>query len=398
MYLLCLAGKNETQTKARKQILSAELDVTEDVIREAMREGEAQGYVKVPDDYDITKSRRLAMSKLDDKLKPDSSLAIDNWVSIENLAKNDEPDHETLLSVASSVGLPTLPLATRVHIKADENEIALADMQKKLQNLASKNEAGSKATMMAMMQAMLAKQEEVDKAEKDKKAVEEQKVQQQKAQQEAVEQAAKDAEEQKAKDLEAQKVIDEKNERKRKAADAAEEKRKLNAPTAVEASYVEVRELGETLDEKVNYGYAIIKSIEIADSLWAWANALPQKTKLADALERASRVRDTWNAQVRTSTWNLLFKKCGNPDTYNTLLGDLMIEIADALQPLTAVVKELDAMHIALIGVHEAMSIPKSSQAPARRKPKKALEGEPVGTSTSMQDYVAVKLELSKPA
>ena len=113
MYLLCLAGKNETQTKARKQILSAELDVSEDVIREAMREGEAQGYVKVPDDYDITKSRRLAMSKLDDKLKPDSFIQCQSFVG--NLAKNDEPDHETLLSVASSVGLPTLPLATRVH-------------------------------------------------------------------------------------------------------------------------------------------------------------------------------------------------------------------------------------------------------------------------------------------
>jgi hypothetical protein len=43
-YLLCQTGVNDTQTKARKQILNADMDMSDDLIHKAMSDGEKLGF------------------------------------------------------------------------------------------------------------------------------------------------------------------------------------------------------------------------------------------------------------------------------------------------------------------------------------------------------------------
>ena len=317
-YLLCQTGVNDIQTKAREQILNADMDMSDDLIHKAMSDGEKLGFTA-----EIPESEKMQITN----------------------------------EVAGIAGLPALPSST--------TGLTQTPMQQ------------SGSTQIEVMMALLKKFTDPDGAAAEEKAREDAAnaaAARQKAEGELAKQRentlAREKAEAKAKTIaEETKLAEEKAEAKK-----AEEKRlaaekKKKSPE--ELKFVEVNLMGARLNKLVDFGNCILAQINHAElNEWSWAKDNVFATALQKELTAVSEVVSTWNAILRCGTFLGMRKKHTTMEALTKRLDDLKKEIEEAFEALTQAVGTLDSMNRAMLTKRDNAGKPK----PVAKK-KKENEG-----------------------
>jgi len=313
-YLLCQTGVNDVQTKAREQILNADMDMSDDLIHQAMSDGEKLGFTA-----DIPESEKTPITN----------------------------------EVAGIVGLPTMPSSTflRMQQSGSTQIEAMMSLLKKLTDPdgaaaeeKAREDAANAAAARQKAEGELAKQRENtlarEKAEaKAKTIAEETKLAEEKAE-------AKKAEEKRL---------------------AAEKKKK----SPEELKFVEVNLMGARLNKLVDFGNCILAQINHAElNEWSWAKDNVFATALKKELTQVSEVVFTWNAILRCGTFPGMLKKYTTMEALTKRLDDLKKEIEEAFEALTQAVGTLDSMNRAMLSKRDNAGKPK----PVAKK-KKENEG-----------------------
>ena len=328
-YLLCQTGVNDVQTKAREQILNADMDMSDDLIHQAMSDGEKLGFTA-----DIPESEKTPITN----------------------------------EVAGIVGLPTMPSSTflRMQQSGSTQIEAMMSLLKKLTDPdgaaaeeKAREDAANAAAARQKAEGELAKQREDtlarEKAEaKAKTIAEETKRAEEKAE-------AKKAEEKKL---------------------AAEKKKK----SPEELKFVEVNLMGARLNKLVDFGNCILAQINHAElNEWSWAKDNVFATALKKELTQVSEVVFTWNAILRCGTFLGMRKKHTTMEALTKRLDDLKKEIEEAFEALTQAVGTLDSMNRAMLTKRDNAGKPK----PVAKKKKENEGPNPV----PLHNPVPIKIE-----
>ena len=331
-YLLCQTGVNDVQTKAREQILNADMGMSDDLIHQAMSDGEKLGFTA-----EIPESEKFQITN----------------------------------EVAGIAGLPALPSSTTTTQSGSTQIEAMMALLKKLTDPdgaaaeeKAREDAANAAAARQKAEGELAKQRENtlarEKAEaKAKTIAEETKLAEEKAE-------AKKAEEKRL---------------------AAEKKKK----SPEELKFVEVNLMGARLNKLVDFGNCILAQINHAElNEWSWAKDNVFATALKKELTQVSEVVFTWNAILRCGTFPGMLKKYTTMAALTKRLDDLKKEIEEAFEALTQAVGTLDSMNRAMLTKRDNAGKPKKETTAAKKK--KENEGpNPVPTKTF--DPLRIKIE-----
>lgn len=332
-YLLCQTGVNDIQTKAREQILNADMDMSDDLIHKAMSDGEKLGFTA-----EIPESEKMQITN----------------------------------EVAGIAGLPALPSST--------TGLTQTPMQQ------------SGSTQIEAMMSLLKKITDPDGAAAEEKAREDAAnaaAARQKAEGELAKQRentlAREKAEAKAKTIaEETKLAEEKAEAKKAEEKrlAAEKKRK----PPEELKFIETNLMGARLNKLVDFGNCILAQINHAElNEWSWAKGNVFATTLKKELTQVSEVVFTWNAILRCGTFPGMLKKYTTPEALTKRLDDLKKEIEEAFEALTQAVGTLDSMNRAMLSKRDNAGKPK----PMAKKKKENEGPNPV----PLHNPVPIKIE-----
>ena len=329
-YLLCQTGVNDVQTKAREQILNADMDMSDDLIHKAMSDGEKLGFTA-----EIPESEKFQITN----------------------------------EVAGIAGLPALPSST--------TGLTQTPMQQ------------SGSTQLEAMMSLLKKITDPDGAAAEEKAREDAAnaaAARQKAEGELAKQRentlarekaeAKKAEEKKAEEKKAEEKLAEEKAEAKKAEEkrlAAEKKKK----TPEELKFIENNLMGARLNKLVDFGnciYAQINHEELNE--WSWAKDNMFATALKKELTQVSEVVSTWNAILRCGTFPAMVKKYETMADLTKRLDDLKKEIEEAFEALTQAVGTLDSMNRAMLTKRDNAGKPKKPSGNANKVANKKKENE----------------------
>ena len=351
-YLLCQTGVNDVQTKAREQILNADMDMSDDLIHKAMSDGEKLGFTA-----EIPESEATPITN----------------------------------EVAGIAGLPALPSST--------TGLTQTPMQQ------------SGSTQLEAMMALLKKITDPDGAAAEEKAREDaanaaaarQKAEGELAKQRENTLAREKAEAKKAEEKKAEEKLAEEKAEAKKAEEkrlAAEKKKK----TPEELKFIENNLMGARLNKLVDFGNCILAQINHAElNEWSWAKDNVFATALKKELTEVSEVVSTWNAILRCGTFPGMRKKYTTMEALTKRLDDLKKEIEEAFDALTQAVGTLDSMNRAMLAKRDNAGKPKkhspnAKETTAANKKKKENEGpnplpgpNPVPTKTF--DLLPIKIE-----
>jgi len=317
-YLLCQTGVNDIQTKAREQILNADMDMSDDLIHKAMSDGEKLGFTA-----EIPESEKMQITN----------------------------------EVAGIAGLPALPSST--------TGLTQTPMQQ------------SGSTQIEVTMALLKKFTDPDGAAAEEKAREDAAnaaAARQKAEGELAKQRedtlAREKAEAKAKTIaEETRLAEEKAEAKKKEEKRLAAEKKKKSPE--ELNFVEVNLMGARLNKLVDFGNCILAQINHAElNEWSWAKDNVFATALKKELTQVSEVVFTWNAILRCGTFPGMLKKYTTMEALTKRLDDLKKEIEEAFEALTQAVGTLDSMNRAMLSKRDNAGKPK----PVAKK-KKENEG-----------------------
>ena len=316
-YLLCQTGVNDVQTKAREQILNADMEMSDELIHKAMSDGEKLGFTA-----EIPESEKLKIT-------------------------NDE---------AGIAGLPALPSST--------TGLTQTPMQQ------------SGSTQLEAMMSLLKKITDPDGAAAEEKAREDA-ANAAAARQKAEGELAKERENTLAREkAEAKKAEEEKKAEEKKAEEkklAAEKKKK----TPEELKFIENNLMGARLNKLVDFGnciYAQINHEELNE--WSWAKDNMFATALKKELTHVSEVVSTWNAILRCGTFPSMVKKYKTMADLTKRLDDLKKEIEEAFEALTQAVGTLDSMNRAMLTKRDNAGKPKKPSGNANKSANKKKENE----------------------
>ena len=306
-YLLCQTGVNDVQTKAREQILNADMDMSDDLIHKAMSDGEKLGFTA-----EIPESEKFQIT-------------------------NDE---------AGIAGLPALPSST--------TGLTQTPMQQ------------SGSTQIEAMMSLLKKITDPDGAAAEEKAREDA-ANAAAARQKAEGELAKQRENTLAREkTEAKKAEEKKAEEKKAEAKKAAEKKKK---TPEELKFIETNLMGARLNKLVDFGNCILAQINHAElNEWSWAKDNVFATALKKELTQVSEVVSTWNAILRCGTFPSMVKKYKTMADLMKRLDDLKKEIEEAFEALTQAVGTLDSMNRAMLTKRDNAGKPKKETTAAKKK------------------------------
>ena len=306
-YLLCQTGVNDVQTKAREQILNADMDMSDDLIHKAMSDGEKLGFTA-----EIPESEKFQITN----------------------------------EVAGIAGLPALPSST--------TGLTQTPMQQ------------SGSTQLEAMMSLLKKITDPDGAAAEEKAREDA-ANAAAARQKAEGELAKQRENTLAREkTEAKKAEEKKAEEKKAEAKKAAEKKKK---TPEELKFIETNLMGGRLNKLVDFGnciYAQINHEELNE--WSWAKDNMFATALKKELTQVSEVVSTWNAILRCGTFPSMVKKHTTMAALTKRLDDLKKEIEEAFEALTQAVGTLDSMNRAMLTKRDNAGKPKKETTAAKKK------------------------------
>ena len=308
-YLLCQTGVNDVQTKAREQILNADMDMSDDLIHKAMSDGEKLGFTA-----EIPESEKFQITN----------------------------------EVAGIAGLPALPSST--------TGLTQTPMQQ------------SGSTQIEAMMSLLKKITDPDGAAAEEKAREDA-ANAAAARQKAEGELAKERENTLAREkAEAKKAEEEKKAEEKKAEEkrlAAEKKKK----TPEELKFIENNLMGARLNKLVDFGNCILAQINHAElNEWSWAKDNVFATALKKELTQVSEVVSTWNAILRCGTFPSMVKKYKTMADLTKRLDDLKKEIEEAFEALTQAVGTLDSMNRAMLTKRDNAGKPKKETTAAKKK------------------------------
>ena len=307
-YLLCQTGVNDVQTKAREQILNADMEMSDELIHKAMSDGEKLGFTA-----EIPESEKFQIT-------------------------NDE---------AGIAGLPALPSST--------TGLTQTPMQQ------------SGSTQLEAMMSLLKKITDPDGAAAEEKAREDA-ANAAAARQKAEGELAKQRENTLAREKAEAKKAEEKKAEEKKAEEkrlAAEKKKK----TPEELKFIENNLMGARLNKLVDFGnciYAQINHEELNE--WSWAKDNMFATALKKELTSVSEVVSTWNAILRCGTFPAMVKKYETMADLTKRLDDLKKEIEEAFEALTQAVGTLDSMNRAMLTKRDNAGKPKKETTAAKKK------------------------------
>jgi hypothetical protein len=315
-YLLCQTGVNDVQTKAREQILNADMEMSDELIHKAMSDGEKLGFTA-----EIPESEKFQIT-------------------------NDE---------AGIAGLPALPSST--------TGLTQTPMQQ------------SGSTQLEAMMSLLKKITDPDGAAAEEKAREDA-ANAAAARQKAEGELAKQRENTLAREKAEAKKAEEKKAEEKKAEEkrlAAEKKKK----TPEELKFIENNLMGARLNKLVDFGnciYAQINHEELNE--WSWAKDNMFATALKKELTSVSEVVSTWNAILRCGTFPAMVKKYETMADLTKRLDDLKKEIEEAFEALTQAVGTLDSMNRAMLTKRDNAGKPKKPSGNANKSANKKKENE----------------------
>ena len=306
-YLLCQTGVNDVQTKAREQILNADMDMSDDLIHKAMSDGEKLGFTA-----EIPESEKFQITN----------------------------------EVAGIAGLPALPSST--------TGLTQTPMQQ------------SGSTQLEAMMSLLKKITDPDGAAAEEKAREDA-ANAAAARQKAEGELAKQRENTLAREkTEAKKAEEKKAEEKKAEAKKAAEKKKK---TPEELKFIENNLMGARLNKLVDFGNCILAQINHAElNEWSWAKDNVFATALKKELTQVSEVVSTWNAILRCGTFPSMVKKHTTMAALTKRLDDLKKEIEEAFEALTQAVGTLDSMNRAMLTKRDNAGKPKKETTAAKKK------------------------------
>lgn len=307
-YLLCQTGVNDVQTKAREQILNADMDMSDDLIHKAMSDGEKLGFTA-----EIPESEKFQITN----------------------------------EVAGIAGLPALPSST--------TGLTQTPMQQ------------SGSTQLEAMMSLLKKITDPDGAAAEEKAREDA-ANAAAARQKAEGELAKQRENTLAREKAEAKKAEEKKAEEKKAEEkrlAAEKKKK----TPEELKFIETNLMGARLNKLVDFGNCILAQINHAElNEWSWAKGNVFATALKKELTQVSEVVSTWNAILRCGTFPSMVKKYETMADLTKRLDDLKKEIEEAFEALTQAVGTLDSMNRAMLTKRDNAGKPKKETTAAKKK------------------------------
>ena len=316
-YLLCQTGVNDVQTKAREQILNADMEMSDELIHKAMSDGEKLGFTA-----EIPESEKFQITN----------------------------------EVAGIAGLPALPSST--------TGLTQTPMQQ------------SGSTQLEAMMSLLKKITDPDGAAAEEKAREDA-ANAAAARQKAEGELAKQRENTLAREkAEAKKAEEEKKAEEKKAEEkrlAAEKKKK----TPEELKFIENNLMGARLNKLVDLGnciYAQINHEELNE--WSWAKDNMFATALKKELTSVSEVVSTWNTILRCGTFPAMVKKYETMADLTKRLDDLKKEIEEAFEALTQAVGTLDSMNRAMLTKRDNAGKPKKPSGNANKSANKKKENE----------------------
>lgn len=307
-YLLCQTGVNDVQTKAREQILNADMEMSDELIHKAMSDGEKLGFTA-----EIPESEKFQITN----------------------------------EVAGIAGLPALPSST--------TGLTQTPMQQ------------SGSTQLEAMMSLLKKITDPDGAAAEEKAREDA-ANAAAARQKAEGELAKERENTLAREKAEAKKAEEKKAEEKKAEEkrlAAEKKKK----TPEELKFIENNLMGARLNKLVDFGnciYAQINHEELNE--WSWAKDNVFATALKKELTQVSEVVSTWNAILRCGTFPSMVKKYTTMAALTKRLDDLKKEIEEAFEALTQAVGTLDSMNRAMLTKRDNAGKPKKETTAAKKK------------------------------
>jgi hypothetical protein len=305
-YLLCQTGVNDVQTKAREQILNADMEMSDELIHKAMSDGEKLGFTA-----EIPESEKFQIT-------------------------NDE---------AGIAGLPALPSST--------TGLTQTPMQQ------------SGSTQLEAMMSLLKKITDPDGAAAEEKAREDA-ANAAAARQKAEGELAKQRENTLAREKAEAKKAEEKKAEEKKAEEkrlAAEKKKK----TPEELKFIENNLMGARLNKLVDFGNCILAQINHAElNEWSWAKDNVFATALKKELTQVSEVVSTWNAILRCGTFPTMVKKYTTVAALTKRLDDLKKEIEEAFEALTQAVGTLDSMNRAMLTKRDNAGKPKKPSGNAK--------------------------------
>lgn len=315
-YLLCQTGVNDVQTKAREQILNADMDMSDDLIHKAMSDGEKLGFTA-----EIPESEKFQITN----------------------------------EVAGIAGLPALPSST--------TGLTQTPMQQ------------SGSTQLEAMMSLLKKITDPDGAAAEEKAREDA-ANAAAARQKAEGELAKQRENTLAREKAEAKKAEEKKAEEKKAEEkrlAAEKKKK----TPEELKFIETNLMGARLNKLVDFGNCILAQINHAElNEWSWAKDNMFATALKKELTQVSEVVSTWNAILRCGTFPTMVKKYTTVAALTKRLDDLKKEIEEAFEALTQAVGTLDSMNRAMLTKRDNAGKPKKPSGNANKLANKKKENE----------------------
>ena len=315
-YLLCQTGVNDIQTKAREQILNADMDMSDDLIHKAMSDGEKLGFTA-----EIPESEKFQITN----------------------------------EVAGIAGLPALPSST--------TGLTQTPMQQ------------SGSTQLEAMMSLLKKITDPDGAAAEEKAREDA-ANAAAARQKAEGELAKERENTLAREKAEAKKAEEKKAEEKKAEEkrlAAEKKKK----TPEELKFIETNLMGARLNKLVDFGNCILAQINHAElNEWSWAKGNVFATALKKELTQVSEVVSTWNAILRCGTFPTMVKKYTTMAALTKRLDDLKKEIEEAFEALTQAVGTLDSMNRAMLTKRDNAGKPKKPSGNANKSANKKKENE----------------------
>ena len=320
-YLLCQTGVNDVQTKAREQILNADMEMSDDLIHKAMSDGEKLGFTaEIPESekFQIT-NEVVGIAGL--PARPSSTTGLTQTP----MQQSGSTQIEAMMSLLKKI---TDPDGAAAEEKAREDAANAAAARQKAEGELAKQRENTLAREKA----------EAKKAEEEKKA-EEKKAEEKLAEEKA---EAKKAEEKRL---------------------AAEKKKK----TPEELKFIETNLMGARLNKLVDFGNCILAQINHAElNEWSWAKDNVFATALKKELTQVSEVVSTWNAILRCGTFPTMVKKYTTVAALTKRLDDLKKEIEEAFEALTQAVGTLDSMNRAMLTKRDNAGKPKKPSGNAK--------------------------------
>jgi hypothetical protein len=328
-YLHCEVGISDIQSKTRSSILSADLDMDEDVVRQAMQMGVAEGLspqIPAAELNHFTKPVQIATNIVDLTTLP--NLAVEQ-PRIENFFRPTAP----LMDEATSQATVQAPVQAIVQAQVQEpvplvspvksDAIAgvnFADFAKQLLSKGSDSSSSSSLLSAVLLQSIISSNAD-----------------------------GKDNENGKDKD-------------KDKDKDKPKDKAGPKVKTPAAKYWQECSALGRKLDGMTTHADSVVQQTKEKDNNWSWAMNTQHLADLAAVIADVAPVVHTWSSSIRTSTLGFMIKKEGAEEATKWLHAH-----REAIKQAT---DQIELPLGLIVGMHAAMLKTRASEG----KPKKAAK------------------------